>query len=97
VLTYLKSYPNGSHEPRARELIAKAEPVLKKMRAAREAREEAAAARERAAAAADSGEGWSGRSSSGGRSSGGGSVYVRGYTRKNGTYVSPHTRSRPRR
>lgn len=27
----------------------------------------------------------------------GGRVYVRGYTRKNGTYVQPHTRSAPRR
>jgi hypothetical protein len=34
---------------------------------------------------------------SGGASSGSGSVYVRGYTRKDGTYVAPHTRSRPRR
>ena len=30
-------------------------------------------------------------------SSGGGTVHVRGYYRKNGTYVSPHTRSAPRR
>ncbi|MCW8131567.1 MAG: hypothetical protein KIS92_14560 [Planctomycetota bacterium] len=30
-------------------------------------------------------------------SGGGGRVYVRGYTRKDGTYVRPHTRSRPRR
>jgi len=29
--------------------------------------------------------------------SSGGSVHVKGYTRKNGTYVSPHTRSAPRR
>lgn len=29
--------------------------------------------------------------------SGGGSVHVRGYYRKDGTYVRPHTRSRPRR
>ena len=40
---------------------------------------------------------------SGGYSSGGGSSYgskgvsVRGYYRKDGTYVRPHTRSRPRR
>lgn len=34
--------------------------------------------------------------SSSGSSSGGGRVYVRGYTRKNGTYVHPHTRSTPR-
>lgn len=27
----------------------------------------------------------------------GGTVHVKGYTRKNGTYVSPHTRSAPRR
>jgi hypothetical protein len=27
--------------------------------------------------------------------SGGGDVRVRGYTRKDGTYVAPHTRSRP--
>ena len=33
--------------------------------------------------------------SSQGRS--GGSVYVRGYTRKDGTYVQPHTRRAPRR
>lgn len=31
---------------------------------------------------------------SGGYSSGGGSVYVRGYTKSNGTYVQPHYRSR---
>jgi hypothetical protein len=31
---------------------------------------------------------------SGGYSTGGGSVYVRGYTRKDGTYVQPHYRSR---
>lgn len=30
-------------------------------------------------------------------SSSGGSVHVKGYTRKNGTYVSPHTRSSPKR
>jgi len=29
--------------------------------------------------------------------SSGGTVHVKGYTRKNGTYVSPHTRSAPRR
>lgn len=29
--------------------------------------------------------------------SGGGRVYVRGYTRRDGTYVQPHTRSSPRR
>lgn len=29
--------------------------------------------------------------------SSGGSVHVKGYTRKNGTYVAPHTRSAPRR
>jgi hypothetical protein len=29
-------------------------------------------------------------------SSGSGSVHVRGYTRRDGTYVRPHTRSRPR-
>ncbi len=35
---------------------------------------------------------------SGGYSTGssGGPVYVRGYTRRDGTYVRPHTRSRPR-
>lgn len=27
----------------------------------------------------------------------GGTVYVKGYTRKNGTYVKPHTRSAPKR
>lgn len=31
------------------------------------------------------------------RTSSGGTVHVKGYTRKNGTYVSPHTRSAPRR
>ncbi|MBD8084496.1 hypothetical protein [Chryseobacterium caseinilyticum] len=31
------------------------------------------------------------------RSSSGGSVHVKGYTRKDGTYVRPHTRSAPRR
>ncbi|WP_374175188.1 hypothetical protein [Flavobacterium tructae] len=31
------------------------------------------------------------------RTSSGGSVHVKGYTRKNGTYVAPHTRSAPRR
>jgi hypothetical protein len=34
--------------------------------------------------------------SSAGTPTGGGAVYVRGYYRKNGTYVSPHTRSAPR-
>lgn len=29
--------------------------------------------------------------------SSGGTVHVKGYTRKNGTYVKPHTRSAPRR
>jgi hypothetical protein len=33
---------------------------------------------------------------SGKSKSSGGSVYVRGYTRKDGTYVQPHTRSSPR-
>lgn len=33
----------------------------------------------------------------GSRSSSGGSVQVKGYTRKDGTYVRPHTRSAPRR
>lgn len=31
------------------------------------------------------------------RTSSGGTVQVKGYTRKNGTYVAPHTRSAPRR
>lgn len=31
------------------------------------------------------------------QSSSGGSVYVKGYYRKNGTYVKPHTRSAPKR
>lgn len=31
------------------------------------------------------------------KTSPGGTVQVKGYTRKNGTYVSPHTRSAPRR
>lgn len=31
------------------------------------------------------------------KSSSGGSVHVKGYTRKDGTYVRPHTRSAPRR
>ena len=35
--------------------------------------------------------------SSGYSGTGGGSVYVRGYYRKDGTYVRPHTRSRPTR
>jgi hypothetical protein len=34
---------------------------------------------------------------SAGSSSGGGRVYVRGYTRKNGTYVAPYTRRAPHR
>ena len=33
---------------------------------------------------------------SGGNSSAGGRVQVKGYYRKNGTYVKPHTRSAPR-
>ena len=33
----------------------------------------------------------------GSRSSSGGSVQVKGYARKDGTYVKPHTRSAPRR
>lgn len=36
-------------------------------------------------------------SGSSGKSSGGGGVHVKGYTRKDGTYVPAHTRSRPRR
>jgi len=39
----------------------------------------------------------SGPSSYSQHSSGSGDVHVRGYTRKDGTYVSPHTRSRPNR
>ena len=31
------------------------------------------------------------------KTSSGGTVQVKGYTRKNGTYVAPHTRSAPRR
>jgi hypothetical protein len=34
---------------------------------------------------------------SGGNEGGGGSVHVKGYTRKDGTYVAPHTRSAARR
>lgn len=37
----------------------------------------------------------SGKSSSGSSHSSGGSVHVKGYTRKDGTYVSPHDRSLP--
>jgi hypothetical protein len=37
------------------------------------------------------------RKASAPKSSSGGPVHVRGYTRKNGTYVQPHTRSAPRR
>ena len=96
--SYLGRYPKGNHAARAHELLENARPIIDKMRIARERRETAEAAR---AAATDDGEqgggSYSSGSSSGGRSSGGGSVYVRGYTRKNGTYVSPHTRSRPRR
>ncbi|MFC6223409.1 hypothetical protein ACFP2F_09170 [Hymenobacter artigasi] len=36
-------------------------------------------------------------SSSSSSKSSGGPVHVKGYTRKNGTYVQPHTRSAPRR
>jgi hypothetical protein len=36
-------------------------------------------------------------SSSSGTGGGGGTVHVRGYYRKNGTYVQPHTRRAPRR
>lgn len=36
-------------------------------------------------------------SSSSTKTSSGGTVQVKGYTRKNGTYVAPHTRSAPRR
>lgn len=94
VHAYLSSYPSGKHADEARDLLAKAEKALAKIRAAREAREAAEAARERAAAAAveSSDESYSGRSASGG-----GSVHVRGYTRRDGTYVAPHTRRRPRR
>ncbi|MDI5888528.1 hypothetical protein [Flavobacterium yafengii] len=35
--------------------------------------------------------------SSSSRSSSGGTVHVKGYTRKDGTYVRPHTRSAPKR
>lgn len=41
--------------------------------------------------------GYSSHRSSSPSSSSGGRVYVRGYTRKNGSYVPPHTRSAPRR
>ena len=100
VHAYLSSYPSGRHADEARELLAKAEKALAKLRAAKEAREAAEAARERAAAAAveSSDESYGGGSSRGGASSrGGGSVHVRGYTRRDGTYVAPHTRRRPRR
>jgi hypothetical protein len=96
--SYLSRYPKGNHAARAHELIENARPLIEKMRVARERRETAEAAR---AAARDSseqeGSSYGDGSYSSGRSSGGGSVQVRGYTRKNGTHVSPHTRSRPRR
>jgi hypothetical protein len=47
---------------------------------------------------ADGSESYSGRAasvSSSGSSSSNGTVYVKGYTRKDGTYVAPHTRSAP--
>lgn len=50
------------------------------------------------ASAKGKGSGGGGRSSSKGSSSSkssGGSVHVKGYTRKDGTYVAPHTRSSP--
>jgi hypothetical protein len=93
VHAYLSSYPNGKHANEAHDLLAQAYKALAKIRAAREAREAVEAARERAAAAAAD---RSDESYSGG-SSGGGSVHVRGYTRRDGTYVAPHTRRRPRR
>ena len=57
------------------------------------------ASREAARASADDEEEdyGGGYGSGGSGSSGGGRVHVRGYTRKDGTYVRPHTRSRPRR
>jgi len=92
VTTYLDAYPEGRHAARAQDLIKRAAPKLKFLRAMREARE----AREAAAATADTadGGGSSGGAVTSGRSRGGGPVYVRGYTKKNGTYVRPHTRKR---
>jgi hypothetical protein len=98
VTKYLEAYPEGRHAARAQELTKKAAPKLKLLRVMREAREAREAAREAAAAAAaaadDDGAGWSGGASGGRRSRGGGSVYVRGYTRKDGTYVRSHSRRR---
>jgi hypothetical protein len=97
VTKYLEGYPEGRHAARAQELTKKAAPKLKFLRAMREAREAREAARAAAAAAAETGDSgeWSGGAvTSGRRSRGGGPVYVRGYTRRDGTYVRPHTRKR---
>lgn len=82
VTKYIEVYPEGRHASRAQELLKKAAPKLKIFRATREARE---------ARDIPSDDGSAGN---GGRFRGGGSVHVRGYTKKNGTYVRPHTRRR---
>jgi hypothetical protein len=84
-------------DKRAAELAAQAEAKRKREEAVAEAKrkqEEAVAeARRRAEEAADDGSD-PGDSYGGRASHGGGSVQVRGYTRKDGTYVHPHTRRR---
>jgi hypothetical protein len=83
---YLDEFPEGKHAEEAKRLRARAEKRIAALVAARE-RAEAAKANARTA---DSSYG-------SGHSYGSGSVHVRGYYRKNGTYVRPHTRRTRRR
>lgn len=86
-----------AEEKRAAILAAQAEAKRKREEAIAEAKRTQEEAQQRAlAAAADDGSDPGGGDYGGHTSKGGGSVQVRGYTRKNGTYVPPHTRS-PRR
>jgi len=94
VTRYVMANPDGRHTADATKLLKAAEPTFAKLRREREAKEAREAAVAQAQVAAYDGGGYGGYSGGGGRGGGGGSVYVRGYTRKNGTYVSGHTRRR---
>jgi hypothetical protein len=86
-----------AEEKRAAILAAQEEAKRKREEAVAEAKRTQEEAQRRAqAAAADDSSDPGGGDYGGHTSNGGGSVQVRGYTRKNGTYVAPHTRS-PRR
>ena len=84
-------------EKRAAALAALEEAKRKREEAIAEAKRAQEEAQQRAReAAADEGSDQGGVAYGGNSSNGGGSVQVRGYYRKNGTYVGPHSRS-PRR